>query len=337
MAEMDIGRRDKRGEWQPGSLPAPSPLFSWPPKLGKIAKHILGYNGVLWPINLFVALISIAIWQWFTPSLEQTATFRIGWIALIYVRNVVLLIVICGGLHLRQYMLRAQGLKYRYTDKWLAKNDGKFLFRNQTYDNIFWNVTSGAIIWTAYEAFSLWLYGNNVIPMITFSSRPIYFVLLMVGVIYLRLIHFYFVHRLIHWPPLYKSSHYLHHKNVNIGPWSGITMHPIEHVLYFSGAILHWIIPSHPVHMIFHLIHAGTTAGIGHVGFHRLVGKGDSGLQTDFYFHYLHHRYFTVNFGDESVPLDKWFGTHLDGSQEELKAMMERRKREKMATEESVG
>jgi sterol desaturase/sphingolipid hydroxylase (fatty acid hydroxylase superfamily) len=25
--------------------------------------------------------------------------------------------------------------------------------------------------------------------------------------------HFYFVHRLLHWPPLYRVAHALHHKN----------------------------------------------------------------------------------------------------------------------------
>lgn len=149
--------------------------------------------------------------------------------------------------------------------------------------------------------------------------------LLMVAVPFLRIFHFYWVHRLTHWRPLYRVSHYLHHKNVNIGPWSGLSMHPIEHLLYFSGVLLHWAIPSHPVHAIFHLVHAGVSPALGHSGFHKLVAKGERGLMADNYFHYLHHRYFTVNYGTEAVPLDKWFGSFHDGSPEAHKAMLARR------------
>jgi sterol desaturase/sphingolipid hydroxylase (fatty acid hydroxylase superfamily) len=34
------------------------------------------------------------------------------------------------------------------------------------------------------------------------------------------------------------------------------------------------------------------------------------------YVHYLHHKYFEVNYGDGLIPLDKVFGTFHDGSKE---------------------
>ena len=33
-----------------------------------------------------------------------------------------------------------------------------------------------------------------------------------------------------------------------------------------------------------------------------------------YYIHYLHHKYFEVNYGDGLIPLDRWFGTFHDGS-----------------------
>ncbi len=193
------------------------------------------------------------------------------------------------------------------------------------WDNVFWSLVSGCLIWTGYEAVTLWMFANGRIPYVDWRVHPVYCVLLMFAIPFLRLFHFYFVHRLIHWKPLYNASHYLHHKNINIGPWSGLSMHPIEHLLYFSGVLLHWVIPSHPVHAIFHLIHAGVSPALGHAGFHKLVTKEESGLMADNYFHYLHHRYFTVNYGHEAVPLDKWFGSFHDGSPEAQEAMLARR------------
>jgi sterol desaturase/sphingolipid hydroxylase (fatty acid hydroxylase superfamily) len=327
MADADWGTRDSRGEWQPAELPKPSPLFRTPWRPWDVLKYLFAPEGFFCPYNLIYAGLAVVAWLFFTPSLSQTMHFAPGWIAEIYARNVALLIIVAGGLHLRLYITNGQGTKFKYTNKKLSKNDPKFLFKDQVWDNVFWNLGSGALIWTAYEAVTLWAFSNHIIPYVDWRTHPVYGVLIMMAVPFLRQFHFYFVHRLIHWAPLYKISHYLHHKNINIGPWSGLSMHPLEHLLYFSGVLFHWIIPSHPVHAIFHLMHAGVSPALGHAGFHKLVTKEERGLMADNYFHYLHHRFFTVNYGVESVPLDKWFGSFHDGSPEAHAAMMEKRKK----------
>jgi sterol desaturase/sphingolipid hydroxylase (fatty acid hydroxylase superfamily) len=104
---------------------------------------------------------------------------------------------------------------------------------------------------------------------------------------------------------LYKAIHSLHHRNTNPGPWSGLSIHPGEHVLYFSAVVLHWVVP-------------------GHSGFERIeVGEGS--VATGGYAHYLHHKYFEVNYADGAIPLDKWFGSFHDGSPEADAAMRRRR------------
>ena len=152
MADVQWGKRDKRGEWVPDPLPEPGPLFQWPLKLKKIAKYMFAPESFLWPYNLFYALLAVGVWYFFTPGFDRTVTFAVGWITELYLRNVVILIIIVGGLHLRLYMQKGQGTKFKYSDKWLASKNKKFLFRNQTADNVFWNLTSGAIIWTGWEA-----------------------------------------------------------------------------------------------------------------------------------------------------------------------------------------
>jgi sterol desaturase/sphingolipid hydroxylase (fatty acid hydroxylase superfamily) len=335
MAEGDWGVRDARGEWVPEALPQPSPLFRRPWKPWDVLKYLFAPEGFFCPYNLIYAGLAVLAWLFFTPSLAQTATFKVGWIAEIYLRDVVLLILVAGGLHLRLYITHGQGTKFKYTNKWLASRDPKFLFHSQVWDNVFWNLTSGALIWTAYEAVTLWAFSNHIIPYLDWRVHPVWGVLLMLLVPFLRQFHFYFVHRLIHFKPLYKISHYIHHKNVNIGPWSGLSMHPIEHLLYFTGVFFHWVIPSHPLHAIFHLMHAGVSPALGHAGFHKLVTKDEKGLMADNFFHYLHHRFFTVNYGVESVPLDKWFGSFHDGSPEAHAAMLARRKKLRSAPAET--
>jgi sterol desaturase/sphingolipid hydroxylase (fatty acid hydroxylase superfamily) len=202
----------------------------------------------------------------------------------------------------------------------------QFLWGNQLYDNIFWSCVSGGTIWTAYEVVMLWAYANNKLPYVDFKEQPVYFVLLLCSIQLWRLFHFYWTHRISHWPPLYKAAHYLHHKNINVGPWSGLSMHPIEHLLYFSCILIHWVVPSHPIHMLFNGQHAALTPAQGHLGFEKVVVKDNVEVAGASYFHQLHHRYFEVNYGEPDMPFDHWFGTSHDGSPEAHARMQARLK-----------
>jgi sterol desaturase/sphingolipid hydroxylase (fatty acid hydroxylase superfamily) len=50
-------------------------------------------------------------------------------------------------------------------------------------------------------------------------------------------------------------------------------------------------------------------------------------MDTSYYAHYLHHKYFEVNYSDGMVPLDRWFGSFHDGTPEAHEAMKARRMR----------
>ena len=115
-----------------------------------------------------------------------------------------------------------------------------------------------------------------------------------------------------------KAAHYVHHRNVSVGPWSGISMHPIESLIYFSYMFVHLIVPSHPLHAIFHLQYAGLSPAQGHTGFSKMeLGHEKAALAHGSYFHYLHHRYFECNYAsDEDMFLDKLFGSMHDGTAE---------------------
>ena len=105
-------------------------------------------------------------------------------------------------------------------------------------------------------------------------------------------------------------------------------MHPIEHVIYFSGVLLYWIIPIHPLHGLLYMQYVALAPAHSHVGFDKMiVGKKLQIPNTGDYFHYLHHRYFECNYGGGAVPLDKWFGTFHDSSSESHHAMRVKRRR----------
>lgn len=317
----DGGPRDARGEWRPDAPLEPAPIFIWPPRPIALLRWVFVSGGYLVPWNLFYIALAVVTWRYWTPSLEHMQEFHADWIALIYARNLTILVVFAGLLHLRLYIQRAQGRQFKYNASWPSTSSQAFLFRDQVFDNVFWSVVSGCSFWTAYEVLMMWAYANGLLPVADFVQQPVYGVFLLLAIPFWRLFHFYWIHRLIHWKPLYETVHYLHHKNVNIGPWSGLAMHPIEHLVYFSVVLIHWVVPSHPFHVIFNLLHTGLTPAQGHSGFDEIVVAGDKTIPNHNYMHYLHHRYHTVNFGDGLVPLDQWFGSFHDGSDEAHQSM----------------
>ena len=129
-----------------------------------------------------------------------------------------------------------------------------------------------------------------------------------------------------HWPPHYKAAHALHHKNANTGPWSGIAMHPVEHILNFFTVMLCWVLPSHPFHT-FALLQRLTIGPVwSHSGFEKIKFPHFTLSIGDLRYHYLHHRLFDVNYGLALEPWDKWFGSLHDGSPEVDAAMRKRRR-----------
>jgi len=324
MDDAKYGTRNKRGDWTPARLIEYPPVFVWPVQPINFLKYLFGFPGYLLPTNLLYAVLALLFWRYATPSLETMRELAPGWIVFLLTRNLALTVLFFGAFHVRLYVRKAQGNSFKYNGKWLDTDNSAFLFRNQTIDNLIWSLASGIPIRTAYEVLTLWAFANGWIPFVEWATHPIYFVALMLLIPIIRDVHFYLIHRLIHWPPLYRSVHKLHHNNVNPGPWSGLAMHPVEHVLYFSGVLIHWIVPSHPVHALFHMIHAQLAPAPGHAGFDKLLFGKSAAIATDAYDHYLHHKYFECNYSDGTVPLDKWMGTFHDGSEAAHEAMNRR-------------
>tara|TARA_R110002050_G_scaffold300717_1_gene471814 strand:- start:23977 stop:26010 length:2034 start_codon:yes stop_codon:yes gene_type:complete len=303
------GYRDSRGEWRPENPVSYAPIFVFPPKLKQFLIWLVNY---LFTWNLFYLGIVLLSYYYLQPPLEQMKTFSFSWISILLIRNMALVWIIYGGWHLYLYILKKKGNKGKYNPRWQSTDGSTFLWNNQVYDNVFWTCASAVPIWTAYEVFTFWLYANGKLPYLDFQTHPVWFVLIFLLVPFWREFHFYFIHRLIHWKPLYDKVHYLHHYNINPGPWSGLAMHPVEHLLYFSVVLIHWVVPSHPLHFLFNSQHTALTPAPGHTGFEGKLGKF---LSFGSYFHYLHHRLFECNYGESTIPLDKWFGIFEDGSQ----------------------
>lgn len=312
MDDLAFGTRDKRGNWKPGEALEIAPLFVFPPKPLAFLRWLPGY---FLPWNALFAASAVAYWHVVVPPPETMQTFAWGWILRLFLVNCAMVLVFFGALELRLYRRRAQGNRFKFNPKFPAEHKSPaFWFQRQNPDNIIRTFASGIPIWTAYEVLVLHLYATGAVPWVTFESSPLYLLALAVVLPVFHESHFFCIHRTIHWAPLYRWVHSVHHNSVNPSPWSSLSMHPVEHLLYFSTVLLHVIIPSNPILAIYQLHLAGLGAVVGHIGFDRIEYGQDKAFATHTYTHYLHHKYFEVNYGDGLVPFDKWLGTWHDGT-----------------------
>jgi len=173
--------------------------------------------------------------------------------------------------------------------------------------NAFWT-SSGIVIWTLYENVLcyLWATGRlsyiNDITSYTTIEGGLAFLAALMAVPIWRSVHFYFAHRLLHYTPLYQQVHSLHHRNTDIEPFSGLCMHPVEHLYYYACILPSLIFHVSPFAFLWNGVHLLLSPAASHSGY-------EDHFQSDM-FHYLHHRYFECNYaGSDAAFMDIFFGT----------------------------
>jgi sterol desaturase/sphingolipid hydroxylase (fatty acid hydroxylase superfamily) len=193
--------------------------------------------------------------------------------------------------------------------------------KNRTYNidkvahNIFWT-SSGIVIWTAVENVYCYLWASGRLPYISdttsFGSLTglTYFALTAAAIPVWRSVHFYFAHRFLHFSPLYKQVHSLHHRNTDPEPFSGLCMHPVEHLYYYSCVLPSVVLTLSPYAFLWNGVHLLLAPAASHSGW-------EDHFQSDA-FHYLHHRYFECNYaGSDAAFMDIWFGTFRESLPED--------------------
>ena len=331
MDDLQYGTRDKRGDWKPAARLELPPYWSWPLKPAAILKWLPGY---LFPWNAFHMATALAYWCLVVPDVEVMKTLSWGWALRLYAVNAAAIFAMYGSIELFFYMRKKQGTRFKFNARFPAEQPSDvFWFKSQNIDNALRCFLISIPLWTLVEVVFLWCFANGSVPWLHFADHPIYLAALAFVAPVIHEVHFFVIHRAIHSPRLYKWVHSIHHNSINPSPWSSLSMHPVEALLYHAVALWHLVIPSNPILALFQLHIAGFGAINGHIGFDRLeIGRGVS-LKSNAYAHYLHHKYFEVNYGgDGLIPLDLWLGTWHDGSPEGEARMNERfrRKRDRL-------
>ena len=271
-------------------------------------------------------ITAVVVWRWFSPDLADGQGFELGWMFSIWIRNVVLVLLAAGVPHLWLYVWRRQGDEARYDARPLGKNKRIFLFNDQVKDNAFLSLVSATAIGSLWESVGWWAYAHGYAPQITWSTNPLWFVAFMALIPIWSIVYFSIGHWLLHRGPAYTHVHSWHHKNVNVGPWSGLAMHPLEHVVLYGDVLLFLIVPSHPVHLLFAMMHHTLGAPLSHTGYDE-VKLGRLAMPVGDFHHQLHHRFIECNYGGIESPIDGVLDSFHDGTPDGDVKIAERRRR----------
>eukprot|EP01084_Bolivina_argentea_P057747 105496_1 len=253
-----------------------------------------------------------------TLSKTDYYTFFIKWLTIIVIRDELIVIFFYSWWH---YIL--------YESSTISKKIMSIKYNPSYPDQKQWqhdryHTLKGTFISSIYEVFVIYYFSNRLSLLQNdedFFKYLHYNIFWIVFITYFRPFHFYFIHRFLHqwgWKlpiinidfgkVLYKYVHSLHHKSYNTGPWSGMSMHIIEHLIYYTSflyPICFGIFIQHPILVLYNKWHCNLSPLPSHDGFAN-PGGGD-------YFHFLHHAHFECNYGSASIPMDYWFGTLEDG------------------------
>lgn len=143
--------------------------------------------------------------------------------------------------------------------------------------------------------------------------------------------YFYWMHRLIHHPSIFKYVHLVHHKSTNPSPFAAYAFHPLEAILeggIFAVFVL--TIPVNKIHLIFFFLFQIVYNVYGHCGW-ELYPRGFSKhwfgkwINTSVN-HNQHHQYFKGNYGLYFLFWDRMMGTIREDYDEKFEEVKTRNK-----------
>ena len=163
------------------------------------------------------------------------------------------------------------------------------------------------------------------------STMPLWWIpLSVIAALVLHDTYFYWMHRTVHHPKLYRKIHLVHHQSTNPSPWAAYSFHLFEAIIEaLIAPIILFVIPMHISALLAFSILAFMINVYGHLGF-EIAPKW---FRHSFLFeivntsvhHNMHHKKFKGNYGLYFRVWDRIMGTeHPDYVREYDKIQAER-------------
>ena len=213
--------------------------------------------------------------------------------------------------HLAFYKVLEKRFKKRFLHK-------KKLKPKQYRKEIYWSAISG-LIFGCFAVIFYYLYINNYTAIYEeFNEYSLWYIPLSIfAFLFLQDTYYYWIHRWMHIPNVYKYFHLTHHKSVHTSAFTAFSFHPLETILqalFFPLIML--FLPMHLYAFLFVLGLMTLSATINHAGVEVYpsgkFGKWFSKIVIGATHHDLHHKKFNYNYGLYFTFWDRIMKTELD-------------------------
>lgn len=182
------------------------------------------------------------------------------------------------------------------------------------------------------------LYSKTIKPHTTFykdmdEHGTLYFILAFPLMLLMHDAYFYWAHRIMHHPWLFKKVHLVHHRSTNPSPWAAYAFHPLEAIVEsLIFVIFLFTIPVHSIHLMWFFVISLVYNVYGHLGF-ELFPKGFNKHWLGKWFntsvsHNQHHQYFNGNYGLYFTFWDRLMGTIRPDYDTTFENVKQRKKRD---------
>ena len=213
------------------------------------------------------------------------------------------------------------GLFYAYFFIWRSQRfssrrlSRRKLRKSQLRKEILWSVRS-SVIFALMGVLTYWLWERELTVLYLDVSRYGYWYLPL-SLLAVALVHetyYYWVHRWMHHPRVFRKVHKVHHDSLAPTPWTAFSFHPWESLLEaLILPLILLIIPLHVYVLGFYLLLMTLSSVINHLDieiFPENFRKSLIGSQLINATHHNHHHdEFNTNYGLYFTFWDRWMGT----------------------------
>lgn len=201
-----------------------------------------------------------------------------------------------GGLFLLFYVWKRKDWFYR-------KVQQKFPEKKRIVHEVRYSLSSFVIFSLMATLMGLLVKAGHTKIYLDFSEHSIwYFLGSTVLLIIIHDTYFYWTHRAMHHPKLFKTVHKVHHMSNDPTPWAAFSFHPIEAVVEFGFLpILVVLMPLHPIAIALFSLYSILLNVMGHLGF-EVLPSGFTKHKVFKWFnttthHNMHHKMVKCNYG----------------------------------------
>lgn len=150
---------------------------------------------------------------------------------------------------------------------------------------------------------------------VDFSLADFFWIILgLVMILILHETYYYWLHRWMHRPEIYKFVHKAHHESLTTTAWTSFSFHPIESFLQgLPIFVMFYYIPFHVFSLVLALIIMAVTSVINHLNTEMYSKQMARHWLARWWIgathHHLHHHQFKYNYGLYFTFWDHWMKT----------------------------